>query len=259
MLPLLAKTQETASTGMTLAEIIGYGALAFLLVFALVSTRIVLECARKRYVHPAIMAAVLYLTSLGPAAMILMAMYGVLPAADWMIPAAIGGSVLWVVALVVYSVISSKKKKQMDAEQASAEAAAEAAIYNDDHASMRYAERTGQATSQPTDDTFEAVEADERPDGPRRAVSLPVAESDSQRASEQTLKRMTIEQVESASQASKAPRASEIPENPILDDGPCKVRCLACDKKMLSDGAKFMKQRRCPNCKAAPFRYVTAV
>ena len=70
---------------------------------------------------------------------------------------------------------------------------------------------------------------------------------------------MTMEDIESASSVEKPPRAGEIPENPILPDGPCKVRCLACDKKMKADGARFMRQRRCPNCKAAPFRYVTAV
>lgn len=256
---VLAKANEDPTQGMTLLEIVGYGALAFLVIFALVSTRVLMECVNKRYVHPAVMGPVMYLTSLGPALMILLALYGVVPGADWMIPAAIGGAGLWVVSLIVYSVISSQKKKQIDAAQAAAEAASEAAIYSDDGASAQYAQRTGQAASQPADDTFEAVPAADPTAGPRRAVSFPNAESDSQRASEQTLKRMTLDQVESASQDNKGPRASEVPENPILPDGPCKVRCLECDKKMKADGAKFMRQRRCPNCKAAPFRFVTAV
>ena len=109
------------------------------------------------------------------------------------------------------------------------------------------------------EDVIDAAEPVVPEHTPRRAVSIPSADSDSGRASEQTLKRMTLEKLESSSSAPKPPRASEIPENPILPDEVCKVRCLACDKKMQAEGAKFMKQRRCPNCKAEPFRYVTAV
>lgn len=88
------------------------------------------------------------------------------------------------------------------------------------------------------------------------AASLPVSDTPgSARPSEQTIKRMTVEQV-TAMEADKGPRASEVDGNPILPDGPVKVLCLNCNKRMRADGAKFAKQRRCPNCKAAPFRIV---
>lgn len=117
-----------------------------------------------------------------------------------------------------------------------------------------------QASEFSPDDVIDAEEAPEAGRTPRRAISIPAADSDSGRASEQTLKRMTLEKLEeSNSGAPKPPRAGEIPENPILPDEVVKVRCLACDKKMQAEGPKFMKQRRCPNCKAEPFRYVTAV
>ncbi len=54
------------------------------------------------------------------------------------------------------------------------------------------------------------------------------------------------------------PRGNEIPDNPLLPDEEVKIRCLACDKKMRAPGAKFSKQRRCPNCHATPFRYMIA-
>lgn len=90
---------------------------------------------------------------------------------------------------------------------------------------------------------------------PRRAVQIPAADSDSNRASEQTLKRMSIEKLEQAAGENKGPRANEVPENPLLPEEVVKIRCLNCDKKMKAEGAKFAKQRRCPNCKAAPFRF----
>ncbi|MBZ0135715.1 MAG: hypothetical protein K8I27_05030 [Planctomycetes bacterium] len=110
------------------------------------------------------------------------------------------------------------------------------------------------------DDVIDAEDPPAAEFSPRRAVSIPAADSDSGRASEQTLKRMTLEKLEeSNSGAPKPPRAGEIPENPILPDEVVKIRCLACDKKMKAEGPKFARQRRCPACKAEPFRYVTAV
>jgi hypothetical protein len=94
--------------------------------------------------------------------------------------------------------------------------------------------------------------------GPRRAVSLPANESDGQRASEQTLKRVSAAKLAEAAKE-EGPRADEVAGNPILPDGEVKIRCLACDKKMKADASKFRKQRRCPACKAEPFRFVTAV
>jgi hypothetical protein len=95
--------------------------------------------------------------------------------------------------------------------------------------------------------------------GPRRAVRLPAHESDGTgRASEETIKRMTAAQIEADAKL-KGPRADEVPGNPILPDGEVKIRCLGCDKKMKADASKFRKQRRCPACKAEPFRYVTAI
>src|SRR5690606_30692873 len=90
---------------------------------------------------------------------------------------------------------------------------------------------------------------------PRRAVSLPAAESDRSSPSEQTIKRMSVEQITGVENKPKPPRASEIPENPILPDEEVKIRCVDCDRKMKAEGPKFMKQRRCPSCKAEPFRY----
>jgi len=96
---------------------------------------------------------------------------------------------------------------------------------------------------------------------PRRAITLPAADSDQGKPSpsEQTIKRMSVEQIKQVESAPKPPRAGEVAGNPILPEGEVKIRCLACDKKMKADSSKFLKQRRCPACKAEPFRYVTAV
>jgi hypothetical protein len=94
--------------------------------------------------------------------------------------------------------------------------------------------------------------------GPRRAVSVPAHESDrSGRQSEETLKRVTAQQIEADAKL-KPPRASDVASNPILPEGEVKIRCIGCSKKMKASGPKFAKQRRCPFCKAEPFRYVIA-
>lgn len=56
-------------------------------------------------------------------------------------------------------------------------------------------------------------------------------------------------------QAEKGPRASEVPENPVLPPGEVKIRSLCCGQKMRNSGEKFGKQRRCPKCGVAPFRF----
>jgi hypothetical protein len=93
--------------------------------------------------------------------------------------------------------------------------------------------------------------------GPRRSITVPVDGSGGHRASEQTLKRVTADQIEADAKL-KPPRASEVAGNPILPEGEVKIRCVACSKKMKASGPKFAKQRRCPFCKIEPFRYITA-
>jgi hypothetical protein len=56
-------------------------------------------------------------------------------------------------------------------------------------------------------------------------------------------------------QPDKSPRASEIAENPPLPDGEIKIRSLCCSAKMRNTGERLGKQRRCPKCGVAPFRY----
>lgn len=249
-----AKPREGAETGMTLAEIIGYGLFAFLVVFAIVSTRIVIECARHRYANPGIMAVLLYGSSLGPATVILLSMYGVLPGEEWMFTFALAGAGLWFLTLIGYTIYSAPKRKLAKAQDAGRAAQLQAELYGETPAQAEAAKIPGGLA---VDDV---IDADDPQQAPRRAISIPAADSDSERASEQTLKRMTLEKLEeSDSGAPKPPRASEIPENPILPDEVVKIRCLACDKKMKAEGSKFARQRRCPACKAEPFRYVTAV
>lgn len=147
----------------------------------------------------------------------------------------VGGILLVAVVLLVVLVIvkKSRERGQLDYRQPSA----------------------GFSDADVVEDVIEAVEQP----APRRTVTVPANDSDEGpgRASQQTLKRMSMDEVEQSS--SKGPRAGELPENPILPDEVIKIRCLNCDKKMQAEGPKFAKQRRCPNCKAAPFRYVTAV
>jgi hypothetical protein len=257
MLPLAAKTTEAATEGTSIAEILGYGMLAFLLVLTLVSTRIVMECVRKKYVSPLIMAPVLYGTSIGPFLLILLTLGGVLPESDGVFYAILACPVLWLVALVVYTVVSGPKKRAEDA----TEAERRDALYSE--LDVPVAKAAALKPRPPAVEEFsvdDVVDAEPEPEStPRRAVTLPAADSDEGPggASQQTLKRMSLDQVEQ--KAEKGPRASEVPGNPILPDEVVKIRCLACDKKMKAEGSKFMKQRRCPACKAEPFRYVTAV
>lgn len=97
---------------------------------------------------------------------------------------------------------------------------------------------------------------DDDEDATPLTAALPVSDTPgSARPSEQTIKRMTVDQVK-ALEAAKGPRASDVDGNPILPDGIVKVLCLNCNKRMRAEGAKFVKQRRCPNCKASPFRFV---
>lgn len=93
--------------------------------------------------------------------------------------------------------------------------------------------------------------------GPRRMVSVPADGTGGHRASEQTLKRVTAEQIEAEAKL-KPLRASEVASNPLLPEGEVKIRCIACSKKMKASGPKFAKQRRCPFCKIEPFRYLIA-
>ncbi len=53
----------------------------------------------------------------------------------------------------------------------------------------------------------------------------------------------------------KGPRASEIAGNPPLPPGEVKIRSLCCNQKMRNQAEKLGKQRRCPKCGVAPFRY----
>lgn len=53
----------------------------------------------------------------------------------------------------------------------------------------------------------------------------------------------------------KGPRASEIDGNPPLPPGEIKIRSLCCNQKMRNSGERLGKQRRCPKCGVAPFRY----
>ncbi|MCZ7604694.1 MAG: hypothetical protein M5U25_01200 [Planctomycetota bacterium] len=114
MLPLAAKTTEAVTEGTSIAEILGYGMLAFLLVLTVVSTRIVMECVRKQYVSPLVMAPVLYGTSIGPFLMILLTLGGVIPESDGVFYAILACPVLWILALVVYTVVSGPKKRAED-------------------------------------------------------------------------------------------------------------------------------------------------
>ncbi|MCB9932103.1 MAG: hypothetical protein H6841_01635 [Planctomycetes bacterium] len=256
LLLILAQTRQasTESAAFGLGQVIFYGALAFLLVLTVVSTRIVMECVRKKYVSPLIMAPVLYGTSLGPFLLILLTLGGVLPESDGVFYAFLLSPALWILALVVYTFVSEPKKR--------AEVAAEnerlGALYSDLDAPVGTAAVNPQPPAADEFTVDDVVDAEPEPT-PRRAVTLPAADSDDGPggASQQTLKRMSLEEVEQ--KAAKGPRAGEVPGNPILPDEVVKIRCLACDKKMKAEGSKFMKQRRCPACKAEPFRYVTAV
>lgn len=254
MLPLAAQITEAVTEGTSIAEILGYGMLAFLLVLTLVSTRIVMECVRKQYVSPLIMAPVLYGTSIGPFLLILLTLGGVLPESDGVFYAILACPVLWLVALVVYTVVSGPKKRAEDA----VEDKRREALYSELDVPVGKAAVKPRPPAPEEFTVDDVVDAEPEP-APRRAVTLPASDSDDGPggASQQTLKRMSLEQVEQ--KAEKGPRAGEVPGNPILPDEVVKIRCLACDKKMKAEGSKFMKQRRCPACKAEPFRYVTAV
>ncbi|MCC7510865.1 MAG: hypothetical protein IT464_16015 [Planctomycetes bacterium] len=87
--------------------------------------------------------------------------------------------------------------------------------------------------------------------------ALPVGDTPgSARPSEQTIKRTTLAQIAARESEPKPPRATEVEGNPILPDTEVKVLCLNCNKRMRANGQQFAKQRRCPNCKASPFRFV---
>jgi len=254
-LPLLAanSTKPTGIAAYGIGEMLFYGMTAILVVVLIVSGLIVREAYRKNYGNAGLVGLLMFGSILGPLIVMQITARGWIPAGIFQVVILFGGIATWLGTLIFYTAISSRKQKEDHEREQSDRSATQRELYRDDGASAQYAERVRdpQPEARP--------EPEQAPTGPRRAVSFPAAESDSQRASEQTLKRMTMEDIESASSVEKPPRAGEIPENPILPDGPCKVRCLACDKKMKADGARFMRQRRCPNCKAAPFRYVTAV
>jgi hypothetical protein len=260
----LAQTtsEQDAAIAMSLGEIIMYGLLAFLVVFALVSTRIVMECRNKGYGNPFLWGTLLYLFSIGPFLMLIAILYELFEPGDWLTYVVFGGPIAWIVTVVAYTVVSAPRKKSEDREDRirQQELYSELDVVGAD----KYKPRG------PAEDEFgvDDVVPDEEIAGtepspksgepapvPRRAVSIPNADSDVSRASEQTLKRMSLEKLEQTATENKAPRASEVDGNPILPDGLVKIRCLDCYKKMQADGAKFAKQRRCPACKAAPFRF----
>jgi hypothetical protein len=243
MLTILAQAQKAAepSVAHSIGELILYGWLAFVLIALVVSTRCVMECVRKGYASPAIVSTVLYGLCLAPLILAGLVMYDIVGPIKWFGIYLLGSSAAWVVAVVIYTIHSMPQRRaEVEAERARGQQAFEP------------------APAFSAADVVEEIDAGSAP-APRRVVTIPAADSDEGpgRASQQTLKRMSMEEVEQSS--AKGPRAGELPENPILPDEVVKIRCLACDKKMQAEGPKFAKQRRCPNCKAAPFRYVTAV
>ena len=253
-LPLLiANSTEPDNFAFGAGMLIFYAMLGILLVVLIVSWLIVREARKHAYVNPHILDALLF----GSVGLPLLLMVATI--LDWMPPSPVqpilflACALTWISTLVGYTVISSRRKKED--EEAEAEKArqlnAQLGVGRDPVSVEAPAEQFSAE-----DIVEDVIDAEEPAPTPRRAVTLPAADSDdTPRPSEQTLKRMSAAQLEQAT-APKPPRASEFPENPILPDEIVKIRCLACDKKMKAEGPKFMKQRRCPACKAEPFRYV---
>lgn len=246
LLTFLAQ-QKAESPATEIGELLFYGGIAILVVVLVVSGIIVREAHRNNYVNAGAVGLLMFGSVLGPLILLQLTVARLIEPGMLQSVAVIGGVVVWVGTLLWYTVVSSQMKRRDEAAE------------EEERREELFAIDRG-----PDPDLVdEVIDANDPPAAgltPRRAISIPAAESDSGRASEQTLKRMTLEKLEeSNSGAPKPPRAGEIPENPILPDEVVKVRCLACDKKMQAEGPKFMKQRRCPNCKAEPFRYVTAV
>jgi hypothetical protein len=243
----LAQTTENAA--FSFGAVIVYVTIGVLLVLMAVNTKITIEAARRDLTQGGLIGLALFLSVLAPLFLLVLVGLGFMENTGWLLYAFGAGAFTWILTVVCFTMVSRTWKTRDSMEAA---AMADNGLGNLD-------------AEFPEDFGLDAPAAQAHPQGvsdlsmPRRAVSIPAAESDSSRASEQTLKRMTLDRLESASSEPKGPRASEIAENPILPDEVVKVRCLACDKKMQAEGPKFMKQRRCPNCKAAPFRYVTAV
>ncbi|MCB9895041.1 MAG: hypothetical protein H6839_11375 [Planctomycetes bacterium] len=246
-LPLLAaNTTKPDSAAFELGTTILYGMLGILLVVLIVSWLVVREARKHTYVNPHILDALLF----GSVGLPLLAM--VATVLDWVPPSPVQPILFlvcaftWVATLVGYTLISSRVKKEDEARDA--ERAREL------REGLGGADVAGEQAFTDNDIVEDEPVLEPAPT-PRRAVTIPSGESDSARASEQALKRVNLAQLESAASEPKPPRASEIPENPLLPDEVVKIRCLACDKKMKAEGPKFARQRRCPNCKAEPFRY----
>jgi phage FluMu protein Com len=250
---LAQQKKPEPTTAFGLGEIIFYGFIAILVVVLVVSGVIVREAHKKNYVNAGAVGLLLFGSVLAPLILLQLTAAGFVEPGLMQPVVMIGGVVAWIGTLLWYTVVSSQMKRQDE----EAKAAAQDQTYNDPEASAKYAERVGAAQpSLEADVEADVIDAEELQPTPRRAVTLPAADSDdSARPSEQTLKRMSAAQIEEVASTPKPPRASEIPENPILPDEIVKIRCKDCDKKMKAEGAKFMKQRRCPACKAEPFRY----
>lgn len=233
-----AKANEP-SVAFELGQTILLGSLA-IFVFLLVATGWLVRDAMKYDRSLAGKLGLIMVLSLFiPVGTNMVAARGWIEGGPWLLFVIGGGLLGWFGTLIGYTVVSQRWKTQDDA----MEKDRQAALYAD--------LKPGAAKPQfaPDDEVSDDTEPAVLPDTAGHLSALGKAGSISQTpapgvpANAPTL------------HPDKGPRATEIPGNPPLPPGEVKIRTLCCNTKIRNQAEKLGKQRRCPKCGVAPFRY----
>lgn len=230
-----AKANEP-SVAFELGETIVYGAMAIFVFLLIASAWVTRDAVKYDRDMGAKIGFAMFLSLLVPLIATALAARGFVPDGLW-VPALMGAGMLcWFGTLIGYTVVSQRWKTQ-DAARAKdrqEEAARKASVAPQFAPGDEVADDTEPAVLPDTAGHLSAI---------GKAGSISQTPPQSVPANAPTL------------HPDKGPRASEIAENPPLPPGEVKIRSLCCNQKMRNSGERLGKQRRCPKCGVAPFRY----
>ncbi|MBX3475226.1 MAG: hypothetical protein KF754_12650 [Planctomycetes bacterium] len=232
-----AKANEP-SVAFELGETIAYGAIAIFVFLMIASAWVTRDAVKYDRDMGAKIGFAMFLSLLVPLIATALAARGFIEGGLW-VPVLMGAGILcWFGTLVGYTIVSQRWKTQDDA----MEKDRQAALYAD--------VKPGGTNPQfsPGDEVSDDTEPAVLPDSAGHLSAMGKIGSLRDAPPGVPANAPTLH-------PDKGPRASEIDGNPPLPPGEVKIRSLCCNQKMRNSGERLGKQRRCPKCGVAPFRY----
>lgn len=230
-----AKANEP-SVAFELGETIAYGAIAIFVFLLIASAWVTRDAVKYDRDMGAKIGFAMFLSLLVPTIASALATQGFIEGGPWQLFVMGGGILCWFGTLIGYTVISQRWKTQ------------DAAMAKD-----RQEELARKSAGAP-----QFAAGDEVPDDTAPAVLPDTAGHLSAMGKLGSISQTPAQGVPTNAPTlhpDKGPRASEIPGNPPLPPGEIKIRTLCCNTKIRNQAEKLGKQRRCPKCGVAPFRY----